>query len=31
MITNYKQFLESEQIGGKWDIVFEFDEKKKLF
>lgn len=31
MIGNYKQFLESGLIGGKWDIDIEFDETKNWF
>lgn len=31
MIGNYKQFLESGLIGGKWDIDIEFDEGKNWF
>lgn len=31
MVANYKQFLESGSIGGKWDIDIEFDETKNWF
>lgn len=31
MIANYKQFLESELIGGMWDIDIEFDEIQNWF
>ena len=31
MLANYKQFLESGLVGGKWDIDIEFDETKNWF
>ena len=31
MLANYKQFLEGDLVGGKWDIDIEFDEMRNWF
>ena len=31
MVANYKKFLESGLIGGKWSIDVEFDETRNWF
>jgi hypothetical protein len=31
MLANYRQFLESDLIGGKWNLDIEFDETRNWF